>query len=169
MNVPGTFDKRVLLFQSIICIAVLFVSCQSKLVIYSQLEEIGKEGWSVDDPIKFAFQAPDTGQLYDLNLDVSHAKDYAWQNLYVQIETNFPGDSLKTDVLSLELADGFGGWEGRCTGEECRVTIPLRRSFKFPVPGEYTLTFRQYMRLDVVPGIIELKLTVVESTPENGH
>jgi gliding motility-associated lipoprotein GldH len=95
-------------------------------------------------------------------LHLTHAKDYAWENIYVRIKTFFPDDSMKTDILSLDLADG-GVWVGSCRREKCRLTIPLQQYIRFPLPGEYALTFEQYMRQGVVPGILGLGLTVVEA------
>lgn len=148
------------------CLGVAFfglVSCHRQGILYSHLEEIGKEGWSVNDPIKFSFSVTDTTKVYDLLLDVSHSADYAWQNLYVQIETDYPQDSTKTDIISLEFSDRFGGWEGRCGSKSCTLKIPLQLRTKFPMPGDYALIFNQYMRQDLVPGIQGFRLTVAES------
>jgi len=156
------FDFRILHFTFFLLVFILLGSCHKEKILYSKLEEIGKDGWAFNDPIAFSFTTEDTTLTYDLNLEITHDKNYAWQNLYVQIETRFPGDSLKTDVLSLEFSDGFGGWEGRCSGKTCRLRIPLQRLIRFPFPGEYGLTFIQYMRQEQVPGIYGLQLTVVE-------
>jgi len=159
----GAFDLNILRFAFFLAAFIFLTSCHNEKILYSKSEEIGKDGWAFNDPITFSFTAEDTTQAYDLNLEITHDKNYSWQNLYVEIETKFPGDSLKTDVLSLELSDGIGGWEGRCQGKTCRILIPLRRHFRFPLPGEYGLTFVQDMRQDLVPGIHGLGLTVVRA------
>jgi gliding motility-associated lipoprotein GldH len=149
---------------------LLLPSCNREKILFSELAEIGADGWAHNDSIRFAFAATDTSQTYDLRLEITHDVDYASENVYVRIRTEFPGDSVKTDILSLELSDGVGAWEGRCGGgDKCRLTIPLQRSLKFPVQGDYALTFVQYTRQDVLPGIYGLKLTVVEVERQNGR
>ncbi len=156
-------------FTFILCFLVIVPSCSREKILFSELAEIGADGWSYSDSIRFAFAAKDTSQIYDLRLEITHDQNYAWENVYVQIKTAFPTDSVKTDIISLELSDGAGAWAGRCgNGEKCRLTIPLQKQLKFPTPGDYSLTFVQYMRQDVLPGIYGLKLTVAEAERRNG-
>jgi len=155
---PGKF--HVLLCYSLI--AFLIAGCADEKTLYTELVEIGGDGWANRDSIKFAFDVQDTSRVYQLRLDVIHDQTYPWQNTYVQIFTEFPDDSVKTDVLSLELTDGSGGWLGRCSRDKCRLTIPLQSRVRFPLPGPYALTFVQYMREEVVPGLKGIRLSVVE-------
>lgn len=152
------------LLRETICLPVLLLcillqSCSGD-AIYSEKADIGDDGWSYADSIRFAFDAPDTTGTYGLWLGVHHDPEYAWENAYVRIRTDFPSDSSVVDVVSLELTDGMGGWMGRCSGNTCHVDIPLRVNVKFPAPGTYALTFVQYMRQDVVPGIYGLTFQV---------
>jgi gliding motility-associated lipoprotein GldH len=144
------------------CIVILgFGSCSDSKPLYSELAEIGGAGWAINDSLKFGFEVIDTAALYHLLLEVKHDAEYDWENVYVQILTAFPDDSVKVDVLSLELADGYGGWLGHCSGDKCALEIPLQQRVRFPLPGQYGLTFVQYMREEVVPGILGLRLSVV--------
>ena len=165
-NLSGTFDFSILLLIPVFAILIFLSACNKEKILYSKSEEIGKQGWAYNDPITFSFSAMDTTQVYDLNLEITHDREYAWQNLYVRIQTSFPGDSIKTDVLSLEFSDGIGGWAGSCSGKTCDLTIPLQKHVKFPLPGEYALKFEQYMRQEIVPGILGLQLTVLQAENE---
>lgn len=145
------------------CIMLLNAGCGDDHIVYRESLEFGANGWQDDDLLRYVFTIDDTMSAYDLLLDVSHAEEYAWQNLYVQITTEFPGDSVKHDVLSLELSDRAGGWVGKCRSGACRITIPLQTRIRFPLAGEYALVFSQYMRFETVPGISALGLTVRSS------
>jgi len=164
-----TFTFYILHFTFFLYLVMVLPSCNREKILFTELAAIGADGWTYSDSIRFAFAAKDTNQTYDLRLEITHDEDYAWENLYVQIKTSFPGDSLKTDILSLELSDGIGAWAGKCSGGKCRLTIPLQTFLKFPSTGEYALTFIQYMRQEVVPGIYGLKLTVAEAERQNGR
>jgi gliding motility-associated lipoprotein GldH len=149
-------------FFLLLPLVVLLSGCQRDRILFSEAAGIAG-GWTTDDTIRFGFTAPDTARRYDLRLEITHDEDYAWQNLYVRIGTSFPGDSVRTDILSLELSDRSGGWAGRCRQGKCKLVIPLQQNLRFPSPGNYALTFNQYMRQEVVPGILGLKLTVAEA------
>ena len=148
--------------MSAVVFAFMLCACQRHKVLFSELAEIGGGGWTYQDSIEFKFSAEDTTRVYALNLEVTHDREYAWENLYVMIHTVFPGDSIKTDILSLELSDGSGAWVGRCSDDRCTLTIPLQERMRFPVPGPYGLTFIQHMRQEIVPGIYGLELSVIE-------
>jgi gliding motility-associated lipoprotein GldH len=150
-------------FVLAVSIGMISWSCDREKVLFSETAGIGVKGWAYADSIPFTFHVADTLKYYDLILDVTHARDYAWENAYVQITTVFPGDSTKTDLVSLELSDGAGAWIGRCGRKTCTLAIPLQGHFRFPFPGSYSLTFTQYMRQDVIPGILSLRLQVIES------
>lgn len=155
---PGLLFMPILIY-----ILIANPACNSRHVLYAEEAKIGGNGWAYSDSISFAFTVADTQQLYDLMLDVKHDKDYAWENAYVRIRTVFPNDSTRTDVTSLELAGATGAWKGHCSGADCNVEIPLQRRFRFRLPGTYGLTFVQFMRQDIVPGIRGLGLSVTEA------
>ena len=149
--------------------AVFFVlilvlsGCGNDRVVYHGRNAIGDPGWSYADSLRFSFEAPDTTQYYDLDLKVVHTPEYAWENAYVLILTEFPGDSVKQDILSLELAGPTGKWMGNCGSRSCALTIPLQQHLRFPFPGTYALVFVQNMRQEVVTGIQALELSLVRS------
>lgn len=157
----GIFVRSIFCF-AILC-ALFCTACNRQKVIFSQKEEFDQNGWAYFDSLRFAFSVVDTMQRYDLTLEVTHDADYAWQNLYVKIKTAFPKDSVKTDLLSLELSDRAGDWAGSCGSGKCSVKIPLQTGIRFPSSGDYQLNFIQAMRVDPVPGIHALKLTVSEN------
>lgn len=142
-------------------ISAALIQCTPDHTLYNGQHLIDAEGWSDADPATFIFAVTDTSQRYDLLLDVAHRTEYRWQNLYVRITTEFPDDPAKTDILSLELSDGRGGWAGRCRREHCRITIPLQERVRFPAPGSYSLTFEPWMRVPVVHDVEGLVLRLV--------
>lgn len=137
-------------------------ACQSDKVIFNEQQEIAGETWAYDDPVVFTFNVEDTTATYRLLLDVTHRADYQWENFYTRIRTAFPRDSVREDIVSLELAANTGEWYGKCRGDACTVTIALQERVRFAEPGQHSLAFEQYMRENNLRGIQALRLRLLQ-------
>lgn len=136
--------------------------CQQDKVIFDEDQEIPGAVWAHDMPLDFTFAVKDTTTTYRLLLDITHSEDYQWENFYTRILTSFPQDSVKEDIVSLELASNIGSWYGKCRSNSCTVTIPLQQRVRFANTGEHTLSFEQYMRVPQLQGIEKLRLRLVK-------
>ncbi len=139
--------------------ALLLASCSDD-VIYEKTLDIPGESWVYGDTLKFDFDIADTTKTYSLLLDVTHAGDYGFQNLYVQFHTIFPSGKKETKLVSLELAAQTGIWNGECSGNECNVEIPLQSKAVFKETGKHTLAIEQYMRKSPLPGLKSMSLKI---------
>lgn len=120
--------------------------------------------WLSGDVKSFQMTVMDTAKVYRLDLELCHAKDYPFQNLYVRTVTTYPSGKAVTSVTSLELAERDGQWSGNCLGKSCEIHLPLQQRFTFPEPGIYTWTIEPYMRLDTIAGIRSLTVLCTEAT-----
>lgn len=139
----------------------LLSSC-NRDVIYEESLKVPGEAWDYQDTLSFNFEIPDTAKMYSMDLQVTHAGDYSFQNLYVQFHTVFPSGKSETRLVSLELAAQSGIWNGECSGNECTVEIPLQSKAVFQEAGKYTLSVEQYMRKNPLPGIQQMTLKIRE-------
>jgi gliding motility-associated lipoprotein GldH len=150
------------MLQKLLIISVfslLLASCSDDLV-YEKTLDVPGEAWRYEDTLKFDFDIADTTQLYALFLNVTHAGDYSFQNLYVQFHTTFPSGKTDTKLVSLELAAATGVWNGQCRGNECEVGIPLQAKTRFREAGKHTLAVEQYMRTNPLPGLKSMSLKI---------
>ena len=145
-----------------VLIVAACISCNKDEVIYDQVQPVRNGEWSYGNDLSFEFEVADTARLYRLLLYVEFSTDYQWQNLYTNITTTFPNDSLLVDLVSFELASKTGMWYGDCDQDICAVNIPMQERVKFPFPGTYKLNFEQYMREEHLAGInaVGVKLVV---------
>ena len=140
-------------------LALLLAGCKGDF-LYEKTLDIPNGAWAYEDTLKFDFDVSDTTQLYALLLEVTHAGDYSFQNLYVQFHTTFPSGKTETKLVSLELAAQTGIWNGKCRANECKVEIPLQAKTFFKETGQYTLTIEQYMRQNPLPGLKQIALKI---------
>jgi gliding motility-associated lipoprotein GldH len=140
---------------------ILQSSCAGDRVIYEEMHDIENGQWVYGQTRDFNFEVSDTSLDYRLLLYLEYYTDYRWQNFYTEITTTFPGDSIKTDILSLDLASKTGQWYGNCNSQSCSLTIPLQEDVHFELPGNYGISFDQYMRDEDVRGITAIGLKLV--------
>lgn len=145
-------------------LAIILVSCGPK-VIFSKTVSIDGP-WKYNDSKSFEFEILDTLLPYNLVLEVRHAEDFSFENVYVNITTTFPDATKTTRPLSLQLADNNGYWQGNCSSGTCLTNIPLAEAAYYQKPGKYTLDFEQYSRKEDLEGILSLKIEIIEAKPE---
>ncbi len=151
---------RILNSLSLCLIAILTLgSCQSGTLSKATLD-IDSGIWDESTRLVSSFEILDTISYYDLHLDIEHSTDYLYENIYVQIETQFPHKDAVTQVLPLDFADKKGAWYGKCGGNICDLRVVLKEKTRFDAIGMYTLTISQYSRVPDLDGIYELSLSV---------
>lgn len=153
--------KNIFLFISFITIFIFCTGCGGDYIFKKDLK-IKNGKWYYENKLDFDFIIEDTLKKYDLFLDVHHAGNYGFQNLYVQFHTTYPSGEKKTQTVSLELASKSGIWNGECSGNECNVEIPLQVNASFNEPGKHIISIEQYMRKNPLPGIKEMVLKIAE-------
>ncbi len=145
----------------------VFVGCGQKKLAEAELKM--SEGWHLDEKLVLEFASMDSTKIYDLVVAVRHSRDYSFENVYVKIQNNLPDGTKSDRVVSLELADHTGKWEGDCSGKSCVASITLQESFYFPQKGKYKITVEPYMRMDEIKGIENIRLSVIPRPGSPSH
>lgn len=135
-----------------IFITVGLASCSSG-VVYEQIEEVDVEGWNYKKPVVVKFATPDTSNRYNLIFDVRITPEYAYQNLWLFIETTEPDGSTHTDSINVPMSYPDGRWIGSGLGDLIDNPILVNRDFKFAETGEYTFKIRHGMRNDYLQNV----------------
>lgn len=141
-----------------IIISFLCFSCENK-AIYDQYQAIADRTWEKDKEYYFTFYIDDITVPYNLILDIRNNNLYPFQNLWVFYTIEPPISTLQRDTLECMLADDFGKWYGKGISL-FHSNFPLRTSYMFPYEGQYTYSFRQGMRTEVLKGIQEIGFRV---------
>ena len=131
--------------------------------MYDQYQPIQNTLWVKDKEYYFTFEIKDITVPYDLTLEVRNNNLYPYQNLWIFCKEEHPFGPLKRDTVECMLADEFGKWYGQGISL-FQSSFPIRTSYKFPIAGRYTFSFRQGMRNDELPGIQEIGLRILESS-----
>lgn len=140
------------------------IGCNGNAVFKKTIDFPGGS-WDYANPANFEFDIADTTKTYRIALEVEHAGDYRYQNLYVQIRTKLADGEVKSQLVSLELAAQSGIWNGECSGNTCVLEIPIQPKAKFKTPGHYAISVEQYMRENPMHGVRSLGLKIDELQP----
>jgi gliding motility-associated lipoprotein GldH len=133
-------------FLFIALVSVFFVSC-GKIDLYEKQAQIPVQQWFYNYVPEFTFHIDDTSSLYNVYIVLRHTDLYNYNNIWLNIGSKTPGDSMHFQKVNLTLASDAKGWEGRGTGDifEVRKNIsPGPVSFKRS--GDYTFSIAQIMR-----------------------
>ena len=150
------------LFSLLILASFFFFSCGENY-LYEKTYKIEKGAWKYDNSLDYAFEITDTTKVYNLLLEVGHSVDYAYQNCYFKIYTQFPSGEKMEQLLSIDLADGIGRWQGDCASSSCTVLLDIQKQAFFNTLGTHTITLEQYMRKDPLKGIESLAIKLEDS------
>ncbi|MBK6947489.1 MAG: gliding motility lipoprotein GldH [Haliscomenobacter sp.] len=143
-------------------LAFLASACGPRYLL-KETRQLEGETWSYADSLSFQAAIRDTARIYDISLLVKHQTSFHFQNLYLRIHTGFPDGKKLTQVLSLELANKAGKWQGACRGDHCTLEVPIQLNAFFNQTGVHTFTLEQYMRADDLPGISALGIRIKEA------
>lgn len=146
-----------------ICLTSLFLISCGKNFIYEKSFPIQNGDWIYTDTLDFNFEIQDTTKIYNLYLDIEHSTDYNFQNLYINIYTQFPSDERIKEMLSIELAAKGGIWFGDCDSEKCYLEVPIQQNAFFDQMGNYIVTVEQYMRKNPLSGIHEISFKIEDT------
>ncbi len=140
--------------------AVLLSSCGERAK-FSNSVEFPEGIWNYEDKFENVFEVPDTSGRFNLVLDIIHSREYPFQNVYVNIHTYFPDDTVVTDLLSIDFADRAGAWHGNCRGDHCNLRVFLQQNIKFREAGKYRVVFEQFTRREDLAGINRMEFKVL--------
>jgi len=124
-----------------------------------------KHVWSANEKPSFTFTVEDTSSLYNIFVVLRHEDAYRFNNLWLNITTQAPGDSARTQQVNVRLADNTRGWLG--TGMD-DVFDHRARITQMPVKlrkGNYTFTLQQIMREDPLQYVLNAGIRVEKQRP----
>lgn len=139
---------------------ISFLSSCDRNRLYEQFVEIPDYSWNNKNLINFKFDIEDTINLHNVYIHVRHASAYPYKNLWLFVKSSSPNGQVQIDTLECNLASDAGKWLGDGSGDIWDLKIPWKMNVRFPYKGRYSVEYEQAMRVDLLPGIMEVGLRV---------
>ncbi|HBB91979.1 MAG: hypothetical protein A2X22_09415 [Bacteroidetes bacterium GWF2_49_14] len=141
---------------------VLTASC-AKRNLYLRNVPVGREGWPVEQIMRFEVTVTDTSNPYNMYLQVRNDGRYEYSNLWLFVTTHSPTGAMIRDTLECKLADEQGRWLGRGSGGRYSLEMPYRYTIRFPNSGMYLIEIEHGMRTSVLNYITDLGIRIQKS------
>jgi gliding motility-associated lipoprotein GldH len=144
----------IFLFVTIIC------SC-TKTDVFEKNTNIPNLQWKSNFAAQGTFAITDTNSLYNTYIVLRHVDAYTYNNIWLNIGLQTPGDTMRYQKVNMQLGNDINGWEG--TGmndiwEIRKLFLTLKK------PGTYQFSITQIMRDDPLPNIMSAGLRVQKET-----
>jgi len=140
-------------------IVCAMVACDSNR-LFEENKKIEKNEWEQTASLIFHVPIADTTGQYNVYVNVRNAGFYRFSNLYLFVNTSFPGGQIQRDTLECTLASPDGRWLGEGLGDIWDSRILFKKDVRFPQTGEYTFELIQAMRINPLPGIMDAGIRI---------
>jgi gliding motility-associated lipoprotein GldH len=139
------------------CIFFL-VSC-ADIDLYEKNVTMPKHKWSSTYKPEFTFIIKDTTASYQLFFVLRHTEKYNFNNIWINLYSQPPGDTVHKARYELPLATNDKGWLGTGMDDIYEHRIPLTDIRRFRA-GTYKFLLEQIMREDPLDNVLNAGLRV---------
>ncbi len=144
--------------------AALFLGCDS-IGVFEKTNFFGDHHWKSNQQLTYHFTITDTAAHYQIYTIIRHEDAYRYNNIWVRFTTKAPGDTVKSQLLNLRLADNRKGWLGTGIDDVFDHRIRITRSPQKLRKGDYTFTLQQVMREDPIAAILNAGIRIEKVQP----
>lgn len=147
---------------SLLLVTTLILSSCDTIDLYEKNAVIPGHSWKSDYQPEFAFTIKDTTVPYRVYLVLRHNERYAFNNIWLNLYSQPPGDTVTTTRHELKLATQKK-WLGSGVDDIYEHRIPLTPEDKdvfFPRTGEYKFRVAHVMRQDPLDHVMNVGLRI---------
>lgn len=130
-----------------VLVFISFITACETIDVFEKNVSIPNHEWSSAFKPEIAFEITDTTSFYNIYVVLRHTDAYRYKNIWMNIYTEVPGDTLLQQRFDLLLATDDKGWLGSGMDDifEHRVRITSEPQ-KLSKPGLYKFRLEQIMR-----------------------
>lgn len=146
----------------LLCLAgYLGVSSCKQIDVFEKNTVIPAYAWQQSFSVNGDFLITDTLAAYSIYLVLRHTDAYQYNNIWLNIGLQPPGDSMRFQKVNLQLGNDANGWEGTGMNDIWEVRKLLNgEPRRFKQPGKYRFKILQIMRDDPLLFIMSCGLRI---------
>lgn len=158
MNKLYIYKARILVLLITCCL--LQNSC-TQIEIFEKNTVIPKYEWQSNFKVTGRFAITDTVSAYNIYIVLRHTDAYKYNNIWLNIGLQPPGDSMHIQKIDLKLGNDANGWEGTGMNDIWEVRKLLNgEPGRFKQAGNYNFSISQIMRDNPLLNIMSAGLRV---------
>ena len=129
--------------------------------MFEKTDPIPQQSWDYNHKPSFTFTITDTSTAYNIFIVLRHTDAYSYNNIWLTVGSQAPGDTMRSQNMNLELGDDVKGWHGTGTDDIFEVRKNISPGpVPFKKPGNYTFTIAQIMRENPLKHILNVGIRV---------
>ncbi len=141
-------------------VALMMGSCR-QVDVYEKNVPIPRYEWNSSFGADGTFIIEDTLAAYNLHIVLRHTDAYAYNNIWLNVGLQSPGDSMYFQKVDLSLGTDAAGWEGTGMNDIWEVRKLLNgRPRRFKKAGEYHFRINHIMRDEPLRNVMSAGLRV---------
>lgn len=140
--------------------SLLILSSCGKSAFYEKNLHVTSDAWKQGDTLYYQVPVTDTVHYFDFYLNVRNSTSYRYRNLFLFINTKFPGGGISRDTVECILAGADGKWYGKGMGKIKDSRILFKKAVRFPHAGTYLIGIEQGMREIKLDGIHDIGVRI---------
>lgn len=137
----------------------------STLDVYEKTTSFSTHEWKSNNKPSFTFTIDDTVSAYHIYVIFRHEDPYHFNNLWLNISTIAPKDTMKTQLINIPLADNKKGWLGAGMDDVFEHRARITRSPVKLKKGNYTFILQQNMREEPLQFVLNAGIRVEKAKP----
>lgn len=145
----------------IISTFILYFTACTTVDVFEKNTSVPLQEWQRSFKPSVSLNIEDTVALYNIYVTLRHTHSYSYNNIWLNVDYQLPGDTTRQQRVDIELANSQKGWLG--TGmddiyEVRRLITP--RPYQFKKKGVCTFTLEQIMRDDPLRHVMNAGIRV---------
>ena len=137
----------------------LLVACTT-VDVFEKNITIPKHEWSSSFKPEIIFNISDTVSRYNIFAVIRHTDAYRYKNIWMNMYTQFPGDSVKKQKLDVQLATDDKGWLGSGMDDIFEHRVLITDEPKLLRAGTYRFRLEHIMREDPLEYVMNVGIRV---------
>jgi len=146
------------------CLYVSIAGC-STLDVYEKTAFFPEHEWKSSNKPSFTFTVEDTVSAYHIFVIFRHEDAYHYNNLWLNITTQAPRDTARTQQVNITLADNKKGWLGTGMDDVFDHRARITRAPTKLKKGNYTFILEQHMREEPLQFVLNAGIRVEKVKP----
>lgn len=139
---------------------ICFSSCR-QIDVFEKNVPIPRYEWNSSFGADGSFIITDTLASYNLSIVLRHTDAYAYNNIWLNVGMQAPGDTMNFQKIDLSLGSDATGWEGTGMNDIWEVRKILNgRPRRFIKAGEYRFRIHHIMRDEPLRHVMSVGLRV---------
>ena len=143
-----------------IACCLLITSC-TQLDVFEKNTVIPKYEWQSDFIVKGSFAIKDSLASYNIYLVLRHTDAYQYNNIWLNIGLQVPGDTMSYQKVNLPLGNDTSGWDGTGMNDIWELRKLLNgEPRRFKKAGTYNFNIAQIMRDNPLRNVMSAGLRI---------